>query len=343
MRHGGDIDEAERQFGRQQEGWIDLSTGINPMPYPTSSLASMAWNRLPTATDLAGLIEIARQAYGAPAEAELVVAAGSQAILQVLPTMFPGRNAAFVAPAYAGYREAWAGAGEGMACIVEPDPGAADVLVLGQPNNPDGSVWPKDLLLRVAAELAARDGLLVVDEAFADAAPGASLAPKAAQPGLLVLRSFGKFFGLAGLRLGFAIAEATFAERLAARLGPWPVAGPAIAIGSRALADTSWIAATRVRLEKQAERLDSLLRSADLTVIGGTPLFRLVECRRAETLHTRLAQAGIWTRRFDEHPSWLRFGLPGRDRDWARLVDALRVTDEISGPPAPCPASTSAA
>jgi len=266
-----------------------------------------------------------------------VAAPGSQAILHALPGLFPGAAAACLSPCYGGYREAWGA----MADLPEPDGEAADILFVGRPNNPDGRVAEAGPLLALADRLHRRGGALVVDEAFADAHPAASLAGEAGRPGLLVLRSFGKFHGLAGLRLGFALGTPALTERLAARLGPWSVSGPAIAVGAAALGDAGWAAAARERLAADAGRLDQLLLGSGLSVAGGTALFRLAETRDAAALHAHLAGHGIWTRRFDAHPRWLRLGLPGEASAWARLADALdlwRVRQEPG-----CPASTSAA
>jgi cobalamin biosynthesis protein CobC len=205
----------------------------------------------------------------------------------------------------------------------------ADLAVVVNPNNPDGRILAKNMLLALADAQRRRGGLLVVDEAFMDVGPaGASLAAEAGRGGLIVLRSFGKFFGLAGLRLGFALAAPKVIARLDAMLGPWAVAGPAIVIGETALADAAWAEATRASLGRAAQRLDALLAethavSAGLEIIGGTALFRLVRTQMAGELHQHLGRAGILVRRFAEQPAWLRFGLPHGEDVWRRLQTAL--------------------
>ena len=199
----------------------------------------------------------------------------------------------------------------------------ADVAVVVNPNNPDGRTVARVDLLRVAKDLAMRGGMLIVDEAFADVAdPGLSLVP-VLPPNAVVLRSFGKMYGLAGLRLGFAVTAPRPAAALRDALGPWPVSGPALAIATRALADADWQVAALARLRADARRLDTLLDGAGLPVRGGTPLFRLVETPRAKTLFETLGRAGILVRAFAERPDWLRFGLPGEAPAWDRLAEAL--------------------
>jgi cobalamin biosynthetic protein CobC len=205
---------------------------------------------------------------------------------------------------------------------------AADLAIVTNPNNPDGRLFDKDALMAVAQKLAARGGLLVVDEAFMDVGPknaslNASLAADVARGNIVVLRSFGKFFGLAGLRLGFAIAAPPLAQRVSALLGPWAVSGPALAIGAQALADAAWIDATRTRLAEAAKRLDAVLVGAGLDIVGGTTLFRLAQSHAAAGLFHHLGCAGVFVRRFPDRPQWLRFGLPAAEPDWQRLERAI--------------------
>jgi cobalamin biosynthesis protein CobC len=200
----------------------------------------------------------------------------------------------------------------------------ARLAIVVNPNNPDGRIVTKDSLLALADRLRRRGGLLLIDEAFIDAASeGASLADQVEHGNIVVLRSFGKFYGLAGLRLSFAIAARDVAARLAAALGPWPVSSAALAIGAAGLADTAWRDRARASLAEAALKLDVLLAQAGLEIIGGTSLFRLVRTGEAAELFQQLGEAGIFVRRFAEYPVWLRFGLPGGDGEWERLRSAL--------------------
>ncbi len=194
-----------------------------------------------------------------------------------------------------------------------------DLAIVVNPNNPDGRQHDPAKLLA----LLPRVGRLIVDESFADAVPGLSLAPEAGRPGLVILRSFGKFYGLAGLRLGFVLGDEADVAALAGMLGPWPISGAAIEIGRRALLDRDWASATIARLASASSWLDALAKGVDWTLVGGTPLFRLYETRDANAAQERLAGARIWSRVFKNRPSWLRLGLPGSDEERARLAAAL--------------------
>ena len=321
--HGGALDVAERLAPDAPRPWIDLSTGINPHAYPLPDLPPAVWARLPDRAALAGLEQAAAERYGAPA-GSVIAGPGSQALLHMLGRLAPRGEACALAPTYGGYAEAFGAAGGGLteACTLEALGGSATAVV-ANPNNPDGRIVSRRDLLALHARLAERGGLLIVDEAFADFDPGASLAPVLPESRTVVLRSFGKTFGLAGLRLGFAVASPDVAGPLRAALGSWPVSGPAIAIGARAFADSAWFAAAADRLEKDAVRLDALLAAGGWRVVGGTRLFRLAARPGASHAFKRLMAAGILTRPFAGHPDWLRFGIPAEEADWRRLAAAL--------------------
>ncbi len=325
--HGGDLGWAEARFGRPELPWIDLSTGVNPFPYPLGEVSAASWSRLPEARAEARLREAAARYYGAP-EIDCVVAApGSQALIQLLPRLRPSGRVAVLGPTYGEHAPCWAAAGHQVTTIAEDDLyGAWDVVVVTNPNNPDGVARGPALLDEVADRLAARGGWLVVDEAFADTEPGLSLAPSADRPGRIVLRSFGKFFGLAGLRLGWALAPADVARRIAAALGPWAVSGPALEVATSAFGDDAWIAATRRRLAAAAARLDRVLDDAGLEPAGGTPLFRLVEHKSAASVFRSLGEHGILARHFPDRPDRLRFGLAPDEAALARLGQALAAS-----------------
>lgn len=322
--HGGDLVWAERRFGPPSEPWIDLSTGINPWPYPTDLISDEPWRRLPDGATSARLSEIAARYYGAPGADTVVPAPGTQMLIQWLPRLRPPSRVAVVSPTYGEHAASWIAAGHDVIELGDLEGAAsADVVVITNPNNPDGRVFRPDELNHLANRLASNGGWLIVDEAFADTVPEVSLAGATARPGRILLRSFGKFFGLAGLRLGFALAPPDLAAALRAALGPWSVSGPAIEIGRRALADSDWIDATRTRLAEATRDLDALLASASLRVIGGTTLFRLAAHPRAPDLFERLGRAGILVRSFPDHPSRLRFGLPADQAATRRLRTAL--------------------
>jgi cobalamin biosynthetic protein CobC len=325
LPHGGDLAAARRWFPGAPEPLIDLSTGINPHSYPLPHLSSELFARLPEPAALERLAAIAARAYGATAPEQVAAAPGTQILLPPVFALVPAGRAAVLGPTYAehvrvaklvGHRTSEVTAVERLR--------GADLAVIVNPNNPDGRIVSRDALLALADEKRRRGGLLVVDEAFADVGPaGLSLGPEVGRGHIVVLRSFGKFHGLAGLRLGFALAAPELAARLRATLGPWAVAGPAIAAGQAALADFAWAAAMRDTLAGEAARLDRMLTAAKLDIVGGTSLFRLVRTQAAARLFDHLGRAGIMVRRFADAPAWLRLGLPGTEEAWHRLAALL--------------------
>ena len=325
LRHGGDLAAARALFPNAPEPFIDLSTGINPYAYPLPDLPAALFRQLPDAAAGARLAEVAARAYGAPSADHVVCAPGTQILLPMVAGLVPPGRAAILGPTYAEHQRAAALAGH-AAIDVDTVEQLADarLAVVVNPNNPDGRVLPKAVLMDLADALKRHGGLVVVDEAFADVMPAEhSLADATARANLVVLRSFGKFFGLAGLRLGFAIAAPEPARRLQALLGPWAVSGPALHTGAIALADEDWKAAARARLVNAAQRLDALLDRAGLEPVGGTSLYRLTRVADAASLFAHLGRSGILVRRFGNEPSWLRWGLPSDEPQWQRLRAAL--------------------
>jgi cobalamin biosynthetic protein CobC len=324
--HGGNLDEIGRRYPDAPRPWIDLSTGINPIAYPVPALAAETWSRLPTAADERALLTAAAARCGVRSPASIVAAAGTQALLQIIPRLRGPSSVAVLGPTYEEHALCWRRCGHSVRLVGEIDALVdADVAIIVNPNNPTGRLLPRDTLASLASRLARRNGLLVVDEAFSDFLPSESSLASNLPPATLVLRSFGKTYGLAGLRLGFAITDTALAGQLCGALGPWAVSGPALAIGAAALSDDAWLHQARERLRSDSRRLDALLIAAGCEIIGGTPLFRLAETANADVLTDRLARHGIHVRRFPYNPTWLRFGLPGREEDWQRLEYALAV------------------
>jgi cobalamin biosynthetic protein CobC len=322
--HGGRIEQARRRFPDAPNPFIDLSTGINPVPFPLPPLPATAFTRLPEPETLETLQLVAARAYGVADPAMVAAAPGTQVLIDLLPRLWPARQVAVLGPTYAEHAICWTRAGAEVCAITAlEDAGEASVVVACNPNNPDGRKLSPSELMACADSLVPGHGLLVIDEAFCDFEPSCSLAPALPHPAIVILRSFGKTYGLAGLRLGFALAGPHRAEVIRAALGPWAVSGPALAIGCAALADAGWLAAARQRLVGDVERLDDCLSHAGLTLIGGTHLFRLAESRSAGVILDRLGRAGILVRGFDYRPDWLRFGLPGSEAEWTRLQAAL--------------------
>jgi cobalamin biosynthetic protein CobC len=316
--HGGNLDAAIRRFGGQLDDWIDLSTGIHRQPYPVGALPPRSWSTLPSRADIESLQDAARSAYGT--RSAVLAVAGAQAAIQMLPRLARPAQARIVAPTYNEYAPLLMSAGWQVEEVGDLDAlEGADLAVVVNPNNPDGREHDTARLLA----LASRVKRLVVDESFADANPAVSLAAEAGREGLLVLRSFGKFYGLAGLRLGFALGSEADIAALAEMAGPWPVSGAAIEIGRRALLDRSWVERTRARLARESVRLDELAGAAGWKLIGGTALFRLYDAGDAIVAQERLARAHIWSRIFQGRRGWLRLGLPGEQSEWDRLSAVL--------------------
>jgi len=332
VEHGGDLVVARARFGEPAGGWLDLSTGINPLAYPVPQIAARAWARLPDAARLKHLGATARAAYGMGEQGHVVAAPGSQAIIERLPQIAERRvRVAVVGPTYAEHAKAWARAGHDLREVTDlPDAADFDVVVLTHPNNPDGRMFAQADLVALADDLGMADKFMVVDEAFADAVPGRSLAPMAGHRALVLLRSLGKFYGLAGLRLGFALGPKRLTDRIDDLMGPWAVSGPAIEVGIVALSDRPWAAAALRRLINDAHRVDTEMRKLGILAVSGTPLFRLVEHSRADLIHRALAEAGVWTRKFAYAPRWLRVGLPAGEAQFTRLEAALaRAASEV--------------
>ncbi|CAN5823439.1 threonine-phosphate decarboxylase CobD [soil metagenome] len=303
--------------------WIDLSTGINPRPYPVGTVPREAWSRLPSHEAEQALLEAAATRYGGDAGA-IVAAPGTQALIQILPRLVGRSKVAIVGPTYGEHELCWRSHDHEVAVVPTlADAAGADVVVVVNPDNPTGRlIAPRDLH-------AVKARLLVVDEAFIDFDPAdASLAGHLPE-NAVVLRSFGKTYGLAGLRLGFALAPPPLVARLRDTLGPWAVSGPALEIGRRALADQAWLQATADRLRVDGRKTDALLVAAGFTLAGGTSLFRLVRHEQAPLMVERLARRGIHVRAFADRPTSLRFGLPAGEADFGRLAIALQVPQKV--------------
>jgi cobalamin biosynthetic protein CobC len=325
MKHGGDLSEAMAQFGGAPDAWLDLSTGINPNPYPLPPLVNDAWRRLPSRADEAALLVAARRAYAVADDVDIAAAPGTQVLIQWLPRLAARGAVAVVSPTYNEHAAAWRLAGPDVIAIgaIEGIPEVARHVVIVNPNNPDGHIVDHSTLARVAEVVATRGGWLVIDEAFADLDPAISAVALCKDWPVVVLRSFGKFYGLAGLRLGFAIGPQRLIAQVGEAMGPWICSGPALAVGRVALDDEGWANETRDKLREQAARLDAVLEAAGFAAAGGTTLFRLVRHPHASAYHKALAGRQIWCRRFDWADDLLRFGLPPDDAALERLARAL--------------------
>lgn len=325
--HGGALDKAIAEFGGERSNWLDLSTGINPHVYPLAATSMKALHRLPEQADLDHMLDAARQAYAIHEKLSIVAAPGTQALIELLPRLLPGKTATIVAPASGTYREhanCCEKAGRAVREVTDPDQVDDDeqLVILVRPNNPDGSVVGRDALLTLARRLHGKGGHLIVDEAFCDCTPGDSLAGEAI-PGVIILKSFGKFFGLAGLRLGFAICPPDLAAQIADRFGPWAISGPAIEAGIAAYGDGNWIATMRKQLAQESDELAVVLENSGLEIVGRNGLFVLARHHQSDEIFRELAIRHILVRPFPDRPGLLRFGLPGSEFGRVRLKQAL--------------------
>ncbi|WP_341273694.1 threonine-phosphate decarboxylase CobD [Marinobacter salicampi] len=327
--HGGRLNAASKRWGRPAGQWLDLSTGINPRGWPVPDIPAEIWRRLPEAQD--GLEKIVLTWVQAGPGAVCVPVAGSQAAIQTLPFLRSRCRVGIPEPGYREHGHGWARAGHHVVPVsleaVSQGPGwldTLDVLVWIHPNNPTGLALEPQMLMDWHRRLSARGGWLVVDEAFIDEMPGRSLAGYAGDrsPGLIIMRSLGKFFGLAGVRAGAVLTDSNIADALEEALGPWPMSAPARYVMARALQDLPWQASMRSELESARHRLIFLLTAHDLAPAGGTSLFQYIPHQQARQLADNFARLGILLRCFDRPPA-LRIGLPGSEDQWRRLAQAL--------------------
>ncbi len=322
LEHGGNLRQAAKHYGIPLDQWLDLSTGINPEGWPVPMISAASWLQLPQDDD--ALEEAARNYYQAR---HVLPVAGSQAAIQTLPLLRPVATVGMLSLAYAEHAYNWSRQGHTVLSLsaenIDQHVPELDVLLLIHPNNPTGQTYDIEQLLDWHQQLSKHGGWLIVDEAFMDSTPQWSLSAFTDRPGLIVLRSLGKFFGLAGARCGFVLAEPLLLNRLKEVLGPWSVSGPTREVACLALNDTSWQLKTRQKLTAQVVRLKQLLSCYSLDSGGGTNLFQWRPHPHALMWHDALARQGIWTRYF-EHPASLRFGLPETEVQWQILQQALQ-------------------
>ncbi|MEX3983278.1 threonine-phosphate decarboxylase CobD [Paraburkholderia sp. EG287A] len=325
VAHGGNLHEAAQRYGIAWDAWIDLSTGINPHGYPVPPVPPTAWRRLPDDGD--GFAACAARYYGAPDARHVLPVAGSQAAIRALPALLPRARVAIAPLTYGEYAPAFARAGHEIVPLDVTQDALPDTVthaVVVNPNNPTATHLAAAHLLHWHAQLATRGGTLIVDEAFADALGherSETLARATSREGLVVLRSPGKFFGLAGARCGFALGAPALLAALRAQLGAWTVSGPARHAVTHAFEDSAWQNEMRIRLAADSARLVALLRAHGFTP-HATPLFAWITDPRAPALQDALACHAVWTRRFDA-PASLRFGLPASEGEWQRFESAL--------------------
>ncbi|MBC6438553.1 MAG: aminotransferase class I/II-fold pyridoxal phosphate-dependent enzyme [Rhodobacteraceae bacterium] len=317
--HGGGIDAAVARYGGQRADWLDLSTGINPVPYPVGDIPPEAWTALPDSAAMEALLAAARQFWGVPRKVAILAAPGASSLIARLPQTLGGPSSCMIQPH--GYNEWVAAFGHYGWTITQHDL-LRSVEIWVHPNNPDGVCAPGVPMDDPDSSPAAPR--IIYDESFCDTVPRESHIALTCNRRVFIVKSFGKFWGLAGLRLGFLIGDPAVLGDVAEALGPWPVPGPAIAIGTRALSDPDWAKATRVRLVHDAARLDAIVPRYHGAVLG-TSLFRLYTYRSQtlrDALFKHLARHRILTRVFPYSTTWMRIGLPA-PHQWGRVAAAM--------------------
>lgn len=327
MKHGGAPPIAN---AGQRNDWLDLSTGINPHSYPIPKLNNAEWENLPRQSDMESLLSAARRYYSVPDSCGIVAVPGTEAAISQLPVFHSG-SIGILEPTYASHRAAWTADGRTAVSLdTLPSGPIENHLLIVNPNNPTGRLFSSGELLTAAEQLAC-GRIMVVDEAFMDCAPDSSIVSHL-QPEtpIIVLKSFGKFFGLAGLRLGFVIGKPEILRKLSVRFGEWCISGPALKIGHAALSNGNWQSGMRARLRADMNRLECLMKNRD-QIVGKTHLFLTYRHKDALTLHKFLAERNIWTRYFAYEPTWLRFGLPGSDTEFGRFAKGLSDFEDQFG------------
>jgi cobalamin biosynthetic protein CobC len=329
LLHGGNIAALAARFPNAPLPWIDLSTGINPWPYPLGIIPSDVLNRLPDSALQRACIDAMASAWGAPST-HILATPGSAIAITLLPYVLNAKDVSIVSPTYGDHAASWARHGANVHQVATPGEAHGDVIVVVNPNNPDARSWPQTTLMEVAHSQAARGGWLIIDEAYGEANPDLTCAQHGGTPGLIVLRSLGKFYGLAGVRLGAVLGPSPILPALSSLMGPWPVSGPALWAGTKALRDQKWANSNAQCLTQVSTQLCKLLEFSGLTIAGQEALFVYVKAGDAHALWHHLAAQGIATRRFDWTASHLRIGLPVDDDAIDRLTRALKSAPKDS-------------
>ena len=319
--HGGNLDFATSVYGGSVTDWVDLSTGINRIPYDNLQISKTNFCVLPDRVLFESLINVASDTYNVPAKASLLPISGVQMGIQAIPHIKGCGTAKILGPTYNEYSAALRNFGWKVICVKHlKDLSGADLAIVVNPNNPNGRICTQKDILQVLPTV----GKIIIDESYCDPTPELSMMPHAGKKGLIIFKSVGKFFGLAGIRLGFVISEKSEIEFFSNILGPWSISGPALEVGRRALLDTSWIHQTRKRLNYDAKRLSHLITESNLQSAGATKLFHLIQLDNATDAQKILAKEMVWTRIFSYSKNWLRIGLPGSEDEWLRLGACLK-------------------
>lgn len=338
LAHGGNLRQVAKKYGYPIEQWLDLSTGINPSGFKPAPLSDACWQRLPENDD--GLIEAALNYYG---QSNFVLTPGSQWMIQNLPAIketLVGPEQIDIGPVllpkqgYQEHRLAWQESGFDIE-YYEAQPTISQlnhcsVCVVIQPNNPTGQCYDQSQLNDWLAILKDNEAWLVVDEAFVDCTPDKSMLDRSGEEGLIVLRSIGKFFGLAGIRIGCIFAWTALLEKVNAAMGPWAISHPSREVAIQAFHNINWQRYAIEKCHDQSKKLRDVLIKYFQIKPTGTALFQTVYLDRSEEIFEHLCQHKILVRLLDCQTG-LRFGLPpDRPECWQKLEQALALAPSVT-------------
>ena len=317
--HGGDIDNAIQKYGGNKDSWIDLSTGINPHHYPYKLINISELKNLPCENDINKLNKVAKKYF--KTFACVTAVSGAQAGINILPFLFPNKTVSILSPTYNEYQNVFS---KSLTKINNVEKliqlKNSQVAIICNPNNPDGKLYCNEDLLEISKNV----GYLIIDESYMDQYPGKSLSQKLDdQTNIIIIRSFGKFFGLAGIRLGFLISNKEINKKIEFLIGKWPISNIAINIANKALIDDVWIMNTISFLEEGSNFLDCLASKVSWKIVGGTNLYRLYETPNADHTQNKLANLKIWSRRFEYSKKWIRLGIP-RKKDFKKVSEIFK-------------------
>jgi len=346
--HGGNIYQAARQYGIDAEKLIDFSSNVNPLG--PSSMARRAAKRSlsfidrypdPDMTDLRRAIA---RYFGIKPE-QVMCGNGSNSLIHLIPRVFRPRKIFIPIPTFSEYASAAADAGSEVVTLslkerdgfrLDPVETAfafrgVDMAFLCNPNNPTGQLIPKADMLEIMRYSHEHGIRLVIDESFMDFIGSESIVKEAVQASnVICLRAFTKFFGMPGLRIGYAVSDEATVAALREGQEPWSVSIPAERAAIAALNDWGHIKKTLRLIEKERSRLlDALRLLPGVETFPGAANFLLIKCVSVDThaLRQKLGSRGMLVRDCSSFPGlddrFIRIAVRTR-RENKRLIKALR-------------------
>ena len=317
IQHGGDIDLAIKKYGGERKNWIDLSTGINRTSYPWQESVNVHLRDLPGSKLLMSLEETASRAYKIAVGTDTVASSGAQQIINLLPLYLKKYNSvAILGPTYNEYESAFKSSNVRTKMVSEiSDLYCSDIAIIVNPNNPTG----KEIAEEALDELSKKVRILIIDESFK------MFSSRKIQKldNVIQINSLGKFFGLAGLRLGFVSGPSDFIKSVRNMLGPWPISSLAAEIGLVALNDKIWISEMEKILLAASNALHEVCNSKNWKLVGKTNLFHTYAISNCLEVEEQFAAHGIWVRTFDYSETWVRLGIPTSECELTRVKQAL--------------------